>query len=85
MVPASAVPQWRRVRGVRGARAVRRAVKLGPSTSHGVEIDEGLIGGEDLIVNPPPDLKDGDRVFKGKWKAAGVQEADSDRPSNNRR
>lgn len=23
---------------------------------------DGLIGGEDLIVNPPPDLKDGDRV-----------------------
>jgi hypothetical protein len=27
-----------------------------------VRIDDGLIGGEDLIVSPPADLKDGDRV-----------------------
>jgi HlyD family secretion protein len=37
-------------------------VKSGPTTSQGVHIDDGLIGGEDLIVNPPADLKDGDRV-----------------------
>ena len=27
-----------------------------------MRIEEGLIGGEDLIVNPPPGLKDGDKV-----------------------
>jgi hypothetical protein len=27
-----------------------------------VHIEDGLIGGEDLIVNPPADLKEGDRV-----------------------
>ena len=43
-------------------RAVRRTVKAGATTSQGMRIDEGLIGGEDLIVNPPASLKDGDRV-----------------------
>jgi len=45
-----------------GGRAVRRVVKTGNTTSQGIRIDDGLAGGEDLIVNPPPDLKDGDRV-----------------------
>jgi len=43
-------------------KAVRRAVKTGPTNSKGVRIEDGLIGGEDLIVNPPTQLKDGDRV-----------------------
>jgi HlyD family secretion protein len=43
-------------------KAVRRAVKLGGTTSQGVQIAEGLIGGEDIIANPPADLKDGQRV-----------------------
>ncbi len=37
-------------------------MKTGATTANGVHIDDGLIGGEDLIVNPPADLKDGDRV-----------------------
>jgi len=61
VVPASAVTD-NGVFVVFGHRAVRRTVKTGPTTSHGVEIDQGLIGGEDLIVNPPPSLKNGDRV-----------------------
>ncbi len=48
---------------VSNGRAVRRQVKPGStSVAQGVHIEEGLIGGEDLIVNPPADLKDGDRV-----------------------
>lgn len=47
---------------VSNGRAVRRVVKTGSTVAQGVRIDDGLIGGEDLIVNPPPDLKDGDRV-----------------------
>jgi HlyD family secretion protein len=43
-------------------RAVRRRVMSGPAGAQGVRIDEGLIGGEDLLVNPPATLKDGDRV-----------------------
>jgi HlyD family secretion protein len=43
-------------------RALRRAVKTGGVSGSTVRIEEGLIGGEDLIVNPPASLKDGDRV-----------------------
>ena len=43
-------------------KAVRRTVKVGGTTSQGVQIADGLIGGEDIIVNPPADLKDGQRV-----------------------
>lgn len=43
-------------------RAVRRPVRVGGSTQQGLRIEEGLIGGEDLIVNPPAELKDGSRV-----------------------
>jgi HlyD family secretion protein len=43
-------------------KAVRRAVKTGATSGSGVRIEEGLIGGEDLIVSPPAALKDGDKV-----------------------
>jgi HlyD family secretion protein len=43
-------------------KAVRRAVKTGAVSGQGVRIEQGLIGGEDLIVNPPAGLKDGDKV-----------------------
>ena len=43
-------------------RVVRRAVKTGASSGSGVRIEQGLNGGEDLIVNPPPGLKEGDKV-----------------------
>ncbi len=43
-------------------KAVRRAVKTGGVSTQGLRIDDGLIGGEDLILNPPADMKDGDRV-----------------------
>ena len=44
-------------------KAVRRAVKSGPASSQGIRIDQGLSGGEDVIVNPPAGLKDGDKVI----------------------
>jgi HlyD family secretion protein len=43
-------------------KAVKRAVKTGSTNSKGIRIEDGLIGGEDLILNPPATLKDGDRV-----------------------
>src|SRR6266849_5691308 len=61
VVPASAVRNDS-VFVVLGGRAVRRPVKAGSATAQGVPILQGLIGGEDLIVSPPADLKDGDRV-----------------------
>ena len=45
-----------------GGKAVRRPVRAGPAANQGTRIDDGLVGGEDLIVNPPPELKDGDKV-----------------------
>src|SRR5713226_7770979 len=61
VVPASAVRNDS-VFVVLGGRAVRRPVKAGSATAQGVPVLQGLIGGEDLIVSPPADLKDGDRV-----------------------
>jgi HlyD family secretion protein len=43
-------------------KAVHRPVKTGAVSGQDVRIEEGLIGGEDLIVNPPAGLKDGDAV-----------------------
>jgi HlyD family secretion protein len=43
-------------------KAVRRTVKTGATSGSNVRIEKGLIGGEDLIVNPPTGLKDGDKV-----------------------
>ena len=60
-VPTSAVRD-NAVFVMRDGRAVRRTVRTGAVTSQGLRIDEGLFGGEELIVNPPADLKDGDKV-----------------------
>lgn len=43
-------------------RAVARAVTLGREGPGGVEVEQGLIGTEQLILNPPADLTDGRRV-----------------------
>ncbi len=43
-------------------KALRRAVKTGATSTQGVRVEQGLVGGEDLIINPPPGLKDGDKV-----------------------
>jgi len=61
VIPASAVKNDA-VFVILSNKAVKRAVKTGATTSQGVRIEDGLIGGEDLIVNPPADLKEGDRV-----------------------
>lgn len=43
-------------------KALRRPIHTGAAVAQGVRIEDGLVGGEDLIVNPPADLKDGDKV-----------------------
>jgi len=43
-------------------KAIKRAVTTGGSSDKGVIVSSGLIGGEDLIVSPPVDLKDGQKV-----------------------
>lgn len=61
LVPATAIRE-NAVFLLLDGKAVRRTVKTGASTAQGVRIDDGLNGGEDLIVNPPAGLKDGDKV-----------------------
>jgi HlyD family secretion protein len=61
VIPPAAV-KADRVFIVLGGKAISRPVKTGPTTSAGVQIEQGLIGGEDLILTPPATLKDGDRV-----------------------
>ncbi|MGD0201181.1 MAG: efflux RND transporter periplasmic adaptor subunit [Bryobacteraceae bacterium] len=65
VVPAAAVRDGA-VFVVLDGRAVRRVVKTGGTTAQGVRVEEGLLGGEDLIANPPATLKDGDRVRSRK-------------------
>ncbi len=47
---------------VLNGKAVARPVKIGSSTAKGVVVEQGLIGGEDLVLAPPATLKNGDRV-----------------------
>src|SRR5580658_9186766 len=61
MVPASAIKDGA-VFVLLDSKAVRRTVKTGVASGANVRIEEGLVGGEDLIVNPPAGLKDGDKV-----------------------
>ena len=60
-IPSSAVRHGAVFLFVDG-RAVRYAVKTGPSSGTAVQAVEGLHGGEALIVNPPASLQDGSRV-----------------------
>lgn len=63
-VPSSAVRD-NSVFVVADGRAVRRTVRTGPLSSQGLRVEDGLFGGEELIVNPPADLKDGNKVNAG--------------------
>jgi HlyD family secretion protein len=64
VVPPSAVKDGA-VFVVLDGKAVKRPVKTGAVSPQGVRIEQGLIGGEDIIVTPPAGLKDGDKV-RGK-------------------
>jgi HlyD family secretion protein len=43
-------------------KALRRPVTTDGTSATGVLISQGLIGGEQVIVNPPASLKDGQKV-----------------------
>ena len=43
-------------------KAERRQIELGTATPRGLQIKRGLTGGEQLIVNPPPELAAGQPV-----------------------
>lgn len=61
LIPASAIRDGSVFVYLEGI-AVKRQIKTGGVTSNGVRVQEGLIGGEDVVVNPPDDLKDGARI-----------------------
>jgi HlyD family secretion protein len=60
-IPATAV-RGGNVFVVENNKAVARAVVTAPAEGGQVEVRKGLIGGEDLIVNPPDGLADGQSV-----------------------
>jgi HlyD family secretion protein len=61
MIPASTIRDGA-VFMVFDGRAVRRQVQVSGTSQQGATISNGLTGGEDLTVNPPADLKDGQKV-----------------------
>ncbi len=61
-IPAATIVDGNSVFMVVSDRAVRQPIRTMRTTSGGVEIEQGLSGGEDLILSPPADLEDGDRV-----------------------
>jgi HlyD family secretion protein len=61
VIPTSAVRDGA-VFVVLDGKAVKRPVQTEGTTSQGIQVSSGLIGGEDLILNPPAELKDGQRV-----------------------
>jgi HlyD family secretion protein len=69
-IPASAVRNGV-VFVVEEGHAVKRAVTVNKSSvGSDTELTGGLIGGEDLIVNPPETLQNGDRVKTANGKTA---------------
>jgi len=63
IIPASAVRDGS-VFVVADGKALRRNVRVSRRVPDGAQIESGLIGGEDLIVNPPPNLNDGQKVHE---------------------
>ena len=64
-VPATAI-KGDKILLFSNGKVVERKVKVGATTNQGVRVEEGLIGGEDVILNPPAELKNGDRVERKK-------------------
>jgi HlyD family secretion protein len=60
-VPPAAVRNDR-VYIVLGDKIVERAIRTSGLTPLGLRVEEGLIGGEDLVLNPAAELKDGMKV-----------------------
>ena len=60
-IPAAAVKD-QNVFVVAEGRVVRRHVQTTSTTPMGVQISQGLQGGEDVILNPPANLRDGEKV-----------------------
>ena len=64
-IPAAAIKNGKVLLFVNG-KAMEKSVKVGAASSLGVRVEDGLIGGEDIIMNPPADVKDGVKVQRSK-------------------
>jgi RND family efflux transporter MFP subunit len=65
MVPAAAVqesPEGAHVWVVAEGAVQRTNVELGPARGDRTEVRTGLLGGEEVVLNPPPGLKNGTKV-----------------------
>jgi HlyD family secretion protein len=71
VIPSSAVRDGKTVFLARDGKAFERPVKVRATSARGSEISEGLADGEEVIINPPPNLKNGDRI-KPKAKSAAL-------------
>lgn len=60
-VPPAAVKNDR-VYVVVGEKVVERTIKTSGNTPQGLRVEEGLTGGEELVVNPGAEIKDGMKV-----------------------
>jgi HlyD family secretion protein len=63
-IPSAAIVDGNSVFLLVQGKAARRPIRVMRTTSEGVEIEQGLSGGEDLILSPPAELQDGDRVTR---------------------
>lgn len=61
-IPSSAIIDGNSVFVVVGERAMRQPIRVLRTTSEGVEVEQGLAGGEDVVLSPPEELEDGSRV-----------------------
>lgn len=61
VIPAAAVKNGAVFVAVNG-KAIKRTVRTSSMTSQGLRVEEGLNGGEDLILNPPAELIDGAKI-----------------------
>ncbi len=64
VIPAAAVRDGKKVFVAIDGRAAERTIKVRSTSSQGIEVSDGLTGGEDLIVSPPASLKTGDQVVR---------------------
>lgn len=58
-IPTSALVNGDSVFIVHDGRTARRAITVRKTTPRGVEIGDGLAGGEEIVISPPQDLQDG--------------------------
>lgn len=62
VIPAAAVQNGSVFLIAPDGRARKRSITTAGSTEKGLLVADGLIGGEELILSPPADLKDGQKV-----------------------